>query len=83
MAATGKAEIWLAIFAAASNAFMREYHDIDSDDKEEQSSNDDTSLPEGDTNRLKWRKQGNQRGKKKLIKITRVVMESRFGFPDA
>jgi hypothetical protein len=46
MAAMGKAEIWLAIFAAASNDFMYEHHIVStgSDNNEEQPNN----IPEVD-----------------------------------
>jgi hypothetical protein len=40
MAATGKTEIWPAIFAAASNDFICKYH-TPGHDKEEESNNDD------------------------------------------
>jgi hypothetical protein len=48
---------------------MCEYHDTGSDD-EEQPNNNDTDLPEGDTDGPKWRKRGDIGGKK-LIDITK------------
>jgi hypothetical protein len=73
MAATGKTEIWSAIFAAASNDFMCEHHtgSTGTDNDEEQPN----GIPEGDEDGLKRRNQGNQRGKKKLFNIAKAVME--------
>ena len=72
MAATGKTEIWLAIFAAASNDFMCEHHTPGSTGIDEEQPND---VPEEHTDGPKRRKQGKRRGKKKTCDIVKVVME--------
>jgi hypothetical protein len=74
MAATGKTEIWSAISRAASNDFMCEHHTGStgiSDNNKEQPN----SVPEGNTDEPKQRKQGTRRGKKKLFDIAKVVMD--------
>jgi hypothetical protein len=51
----------LAIFAAANDDFMCEYHTTGGSDDEVWPNNDDTDLPEGDMDRLKLYKRGNKK----------------------
>ena len=82
MASTGKSEIMAGVFAVASNDFMTEYHDSESNESHEDSDNEEQTADNNRDNEQTTepmedeptrRKRGNFRGKKKLFDLERIV----------